>query len=795
MKKFLFILIVLLLSSLFFTNDIFISSYFTSNITGLEFSPDSSIAILNNKNDIRIFDSKTFEMQKHFKTENNNVVSVWSPDRKFFITGDSEGKIEVFNLENDIFSFDVNYADESIVDVDVFENLVAFVSLNRDVYIYNLTKRKLNFKYSLENLPTALHFENDYLYVGDNKGNLITINHTNYDVYKNSPSTTPVKDILKIENELFVFTLDGKISVFNGTRLINTILTGNSINKVIKSPDNDYFAILFSNNDLVVYNVSTMFKSLELTETSFKIVDIVWTNDWGKMFVTDGTDIYTISITNGIFRKVFENKGSIPKKVFWREDKIIYSDSSSNIGIINASTGRMEKIYNINYKFNDFYLDYDNILYTVDSNGMLKVFDLENNNLVLSKNISGSSLTNIDVSKNEKYIAVGGWDNNVYLLQKDNLNILKTFSDAHRNWIKSIEFNEFSTMLAVSGLDKNVSVTNLNNLEQLNVLNNFNYNIWSIDWSKRSNNIVTGGFEGVLEIWDSVFNSIVVRSNISTAPINVVRWSPDDSIVLSGTNDGTIYSWESEDLSLNSSLKRSDNEIIDIAWNDNSRFFTSIDDSNFIRIWDLQEGKVLSSFMIFSDGRYLSFKDNGDYITNIPDNETEKYYIRKSPLSLFETLNYKKVDRLTLQENNPPVINSVNKFIYDKNNKGININVTDNKEIMNVRINNEIYNINENFVNINYNVDIEKLEDNSITIVAIDDAGNSVKKDIEISFENIILTVISNQAPIRDEKGKLLGVISRGIKVQLIGVKGDSYHIKYKDKIGYIQKPFLYNAE
>ena len=795
MKKSLFILIILLLGLMIFANDIFVSSYFTSSITGLEFSPDNSVAVLNNKNDIRIFDYTSFEMQRHLETDNNNTASDWSSDRKFFITGDSEGKINVFNLENDFFSFDIEYATESIVDIDTYENMVAFISLNRDVYIYNITKRKLMFKYSLENLPTALFFEDDFLYVGDNKGNLLTIDHVNYEVKKNSPSTTPVKDILVIDNETFVFTLDGKISIYNGTRLINSIITGNPINKVIKSPDNDYFTIHFSNNDLIVYNVSTMFKTLTLRETNFKIIDVTWTNEWNNLLVTDGTDIYKVNITNGIFKKIFENKGSIPNKVFWREDTIIYSDTSSNIGFINATNGRVEKIYNINYKFNDFYLDKQNLLYTVDSEGVLKVLDIDNNTLIATKKISETSLTEIDISNDESYISVGGWDYNVYLLDKDSLNTLKVFRNAHRNWIKSIKFNEFSTMLAVSGLDKNVTVTNLNNLGNLDILNNFNYNIWSIDWAKNSNNLAVGGFEGVLEIWDSVFSSLQNRSNISTSPINIVSWSPDSSIILSGTNDGTIYSWSPEDLGLKGSLKRSDNEIIDISWSENSRFFSVVDDSNFLRIWDLQEEKVLASFMIFSDGKYLSFQDNGDYITNIENDEVNKYFLKKSPLSLFETLNYKEVESLSLQESNPPIINSVDKFIYDKNNKKIMINVTDNKEIRNVRVNNENYQVNNSYININYDIDIEKLEDNLINVVAIDDAGNSVKKDVEIVFENITLTVISNQAPIRDEQGKLIGVISRGINVQLIGIKEDSYQIRYKDKIGYIQKPFLYNME
>jgi GTPase SAR1 family protein len=199
--------------------------------------------------------------------------------------------------------------------------------------------------------------------------------------------------------------------------------------------------------------------------------------------------------------------------------------------------------------------------------------------------------------------------------------------------------------------------------------------------------------------------------------------------------------------------------------------------------------------MIFSDGKYLSFQDTGDYITNIEKDNFNKYFLKKSPLSLFETLIYKEVESLNLQESNPPVISSVDQFIYDKNNKKIMINVTDNEEIRNVRVNHKNYQVNDSYININYDIDIEKLDDNLINVVAIDDAGNSVKKEIEIIFENITLTVISNQAPIRDEKGKLIGVISRGINVQLLGVKEDFYQIKYKDKIGYIQKPFLYKLE
>ncbi|MGM0640836.1 MAG: WD40 repeat domain-containing protein [Thermotogota bacterium] len=795
MKKGLLILFISLFVTLVFSNDIFVSSYFTNNITGLNFSPENSIAVLNNKRDIRIFDSETFEMQQHFETDNVNLVADWSADMKYFITGDNKGNVNVFNLDNDIFSFDINYSDESIVDLKIADNMVAFTSLNRDVYLYNIVKRKLIFKYSLEDLPSSMFFDGEDFVVGDNNGNIHMIDYESFEIEKISVSPTPVKDILKFNNEILVFTLDGRISIYNETRLINRIFTGSPINKVIKSPHDDYFMVHFSNNDLVVYNVSTMIKTLELKELNFKIIDISWTNKWNKVFLTDGNDIYDVSITSGIIRKSFDNKGIVPIKVLWRDNRIIYLDDSSNIGFINSSNGRIERIYKLNYKFNDFYLDDSNILYTVDGDGVLKVFDLENNSMITSKSISDSSLTNIDISNDNRFISVGGWDYNVYILDKESLRILKAFENTHKNWIKSIKFNEFSTMLAVSGLDKRISVTNVNVLENLNILNNFNYNIWSIDWSSDSNYIVTGGFEGVIEIWDPVFTSLQKRSNISTSPINIVSWSPDNSVILSGTNEGTIYTWNPNNLSLDFSLKRTDNEITDISWSENSRFFVTADDSNVIRIWDLQEKKILASFMIFGDGKYISYQDSGEYVSNIDENNTKNYFIKKPPLNLFDTLNYKKVDELMLQENNPPIINSPDKFVYNRNNKNIMISVTDNKEIKSVKVNESSYTANSNYLNINYTIDIEKLKNNIITITAIDNSGNTVKKEIEISFDNISLTVISNQAPVRDEQGRLLGVVSRGINVELLGVRDDAYKIKYKDKIGYIQKPLLYTTE
>lgn len=169
----------------------------------------------------------------------------------------------------------------------------------------------------------------------------------------------------------------------------------------------------------------------------------------------------------------------------------------------------------------------------------------------------------------------------------------------------------------------------------------------------------------------------------------------------------------------------------------------------------------------------------------------KKYFLKYNPISLFESLNFKKIDSLSLKEKEPPVINVVDELSYTVNNSYIMINVIDNGIVKNIRILDENIPVNNKVFNINYKINLERLYGKNLLIEAYDDSGNYSSKNVSLNFKDIKLQVISNQAVIRNEEGKIISVLSRGIVVDLIDLDKDRYFIEYRGKRGYVNKAFM----
>lgn len=794
MKKYIFIFVFIIQLALSFAVDVVLSSYDTSDIKVLIKSPYNNFISFIYEDYIKVYDSKDFSIMNYFETSSKPFNGVWSEDEKYFFSGNYNGTIDVFNRESSILNFQINEASDNIISIKSYGNFIAFSSMDRGFYVYNYQKRRLVYKKIMENSIHSISFLNsDEISIGDSEGNIFFININDGHNQNKKVSNSLIRDIFKVNDEIIVFSVDGRISIFDMNFIHrNTIYLQNSISKVIFSPNNNYFSVLFSNNDLKVYSFDTMFSTLNLKNLDYKIKAIEWSYDWKFIYISDGENIYIVDITTGILKKVFENFASEPSGVLWIDDKIVYMDQRSNLAIINSSTARIEKFFKTPILFTSFDITYDFKLIGVDREGFLYVYDLDNGSIINKLKVSDSNLNVVKVSKDNSYIAVGGWDSNLYIYSYPDMKLFKKIDKLHSNWIKDIDFNKDSNIMAVSGLDKKVSLIQYPfDKNNVRYLNDFKYNIWSVEWSNSSNLLALGGFDGIMEIWDPYFSNIISRTGISTGAINILDWSKDGALISSGSEDGSIYLWNSKDSSLNSILTANNESIFDVSFDSGGRYLVSISNENIIRIWDVQEKKNVANIMIFSDGKYVSFKDNGDYITNISEEFEKKYFLKYNPISLFESLNFKKIDSLSLKEKEPPVINVVDELSYTVNNSYIMINVIDNGIVKNIRILDENIPVNNKVFNINYKINLERLYGKNLLIEAYDDSGNYSAKNVSLNFKDIKLQVISNQAVIRNEEGKIISVLSRGIVVDLIDLDKDRYFIEYRGKRGYVNKAFM----
>src|SRR5262249_52065961 len=78
----------------------------------------------------------------------------------------------------------------------------------------------------------------------------------------------------------------------------------------------------------------------------------------------------------------------------------------------------------------------------------------------------------------------------------------------------------------------------------IHVLQGHTAKVWSVWWSPKSNQVVTGSGDGTARIWDAVTGKELHVFRGHTAVILSAVWSPDGRKILTGSGDGTARIWD-----------------------------------------------------------------------------------------------------------------------------------------------------------------------------------------------------------------------------------------------------------
>ncbi|BBE30664.1 hypothetical protein OSSY52_08050 [Tepiditoga spiralis] len=761
MKK-LFLLFFLITITLFFSTDTIISSYETSNIKGVVISPfDSYFTIMNENKYLKVYDfSKS--LKNYLETSGKPNVLAWSSDEKYLFSGNINGTINIFNIKDSTFNFDISLTSQPIISLNINNKNLLFSSLDKSIYVYNIKDRKKIFSFKTIGIPYSVKFiDENNIIVGDSYETLYKINISNNE-YKKIKINGYIKNIFYVDNEIHVFLTNGYIFIYDkNLNLINKRNLNLNIEKIFLSPDKNYYAILFSNNDVMIYSSKSfiIINRLTVDNLGFKIKDASWSSEWQYIYVTDGKDIYKINFPYGIRELFYKNLGVLIKRVIWKKNKIIYSDSNSNIGEINIETGIMEKFLSLK-PFN--YFDINNKYITTVDNSYIYFYSLDGV-LLKSKKLSNSKLTVVKINPNSLYAVAGSIDGTGYIYNIDK-NTFKTVK-LHQKMIKDISFNKDGDFVAATAYDRTVSISDFPNITTTKRINDFNFNIWSIDWANTKNFIAVGGFEGVLEEWDPLFKTIIIKTGISAGSINDIKWSPDDRLIATSSENSNIYIWNSfTGEKVNVLNLNNEQPVKDIDWSNGGKYIISSENSNLMRLWNIDTKENIANILVYADGSFITYKNDGEYTTNIPEKNEKFYFYKNNPLSLFDVFYFKRINKLNLKEVEPPQLNVLSDFIVEKNNSSLLISFSDNNLVKKAQIGNDTFIINKKSYKLNYTINIENLTSDILNIMVFDDNGNKTEKNVHLSFKNIKLKVISKDVYIRNDSGKIIGVLTGSIK-------------------------------
>ncbi len=117
--------------------------------------------------------------------------------------------------------------------------------------------------------------------------------------------------------------------------------------------------------------------------------------------------------------------------------------------------------------------------------------------------------------------------------------------------------------------------------------------IFSVAWSPDDTKLVSGTNNGVIYIWDAITGNLLNTLRGHTNTVRSVAWNSDGTKIASGSKDGTIRIWDSMGNPIKTIVSGA-REIYSVAWNfDNTRLASGSTDA--LQIWDGITGELLNT--------------------------------------------------------------------------------------------------------------------------------------------------------------------------------------------------------
>ena len=139
--------------------------------------------------------------------------------------------------------------------------------------------------------------------------------------------------------------------------------------------------------------------------------------------------------------------------------------------------------------------------------------------------------------------------------------------------------------------------------------------ITALDWSSQENKIVSGNFDGIIEIWNVNTGQLVQNFQGHSRRITSVKWSPNSEYIASGSWDNTVKIWDAQtgDLLHTFQIGISLTRPYSVSWNPTSNRI-AVQGQGEISIWDGVSGERLLHWVYNREIPSLKWSPDGEVI-------------------------------------------------------------------------------------------------------------------------------------------------------------------------------------
>lgn len=210
-------------------------------------------------------------------------------------------------------------------------------------------------------------------------------------------------------------------------------------------------------------------------------------------------------------------------------------------------------------------------------------------------------------------------NNKIKVFKTNTAELLQTFENSTSGQILSIDISKDSSLLVSGGKDSTIVIWDFITKNKIKTLNYSNGIITTLKISPDSKYIAWGGTDKIVYLYNIEKEEVISVFNEHTEVITAIDFSPDGNYIATASGDMTINIYNISQKLFVKSLIGHTNWVRDIKYSENGEILMSCGDDLRVIVWNTDNYQVVKS------RKYSRFKY--DWLLSIDINNDNKTYV------------------------------------------------------------------------------------------------------------------------------------------------------------------------
>ena len=223
----------------------------------------------------------------------------------------------------------------------------------------------------------------------------------------------------------------------------------------------------------------------------------------------------------------------------------------------------------------------------------VKLWNVQSGDCVRTLEGYGRVVRSVAWSGDGHTLASGSHDTTVKLWNVRSGDCVRTL-EGHRSWVWSVAWSGLT--LASGSHDTTVKLWNVQSGECVRTLEGHSHWVWSVAWSGDGHTLASGSADKTVKLWNVQTGDCVRTLEGHRSGVLSVAWSGDSLTLASGSSDNTVKLWDIQTGDCVQTLEGHSNSVLSVAWSGDGLTLASGSDDNTVKLWDVQTGDCIATF-------------------------------------------------------------------------------------------------------------------------------------------------------------------------------------------------------